>query len=115
MRYLKFLKSAIHDKKYEIKASQRSYLLFAILLIAGLSIGYVGLGIGGILGIVIILVGNACIIAGFMQLIGVCECKCPNCDEKGYIFKYSKEYKCKHCGTTSLVVKTDEHLKTDDE
>lgn len=105
---MKLLKSITQDKTQEIKPPKKNFFLFIILLIIGLVVGYIGLGLNGLLGFIIILVGNACIIAGFMQIIGTSECVCPNCEAKGYIFKYSKNYKCKTCGATSVVIAEDE-------
>ena len=105
---MKLLKSKIKDSATEIMPPEKSKKLFIALLIGGIVFAYIGLGIGGILGIAIALGGMACIIAGVMQIIGVSECVCPNCEAKGYIYKYAKDYKCKSCGTISDVVeKTD--------
>ena len=101
---MKLLKSKIKDSVTEIMPPEKSKKLFISLLIGGIVFAYIGLGIGSILGIAIILGGIACISAGVMQIIGVSECVCPNCEAKGYIYKYAKDYKCKSCGTISDII-----------
>ncbi len=105
---MKVLKSITQDKKREIKPPKKNFFLFAVLLIIGLIVGYIGLGINGFLGLIVILGANTFIIASIMQIIGTSECVCPNCETNGYIFKYAKDYKCKACGTKSVVIVEDE-------
>lgn len=107
VKRLKILKSTVQESKQEIKPPKKNFFLFVILLVVGLIIGYIGLGINSFLSIILLLVSWACVIASFMQAIGVSECVCPNCETKGYIFKYSKKYKCKMCETTSVVIMED--------
>lgn len=101
---MKYLKSTLKDATQEIKSPEKNVFMFVALLIVGLVVGYIGFALGGILGIVVILFSYGCILAGVMQFIGVSECVCPDCETKGYIFKYAKKYKCKKCKTTSVVV-----------
>ncbi len=101
---MKLLKSKIKDSATEIMPPKKSIKLFIALLIGGIALGYISLGVGDILRIVLLLGGMAFVIAGFMQIIGVSECVCPDCEAKGYVFKYAQDYKCKSCGTTSDIV-----------
>lgn len=100
--------SLVTKKTSDIKPAKRSITLFVILLLAGFVVAYIGLGVGNLLGLVIILFGVACVMAGCMQIIGVAECNCPDCGTKGYIYKRAKKYKCKECNMISVVVKQDE-------
>lgn len=105
---MKLLKSTINNITQVINPPKRNKFLFVLLLIIGLAAVYIGFAIGGLLGIVLVLYGVGCIIAGFMQFIGICECICPNCNEKGYIYKNAKKYKCKKCKTESVVIEDGE-------
>ncbi|MBR2455237.1 MAG: hypothetical protein IKB36_04210 [Clostridia bacterium] len=105
---MKLLKSKIKDSTTEIMPPQKNKKLFVFLFIGGMVFAYIGLGVGGVLGIAILLGGMICIIAGIMQIIGVSECVCPDCEAKGFIFKYAKDYKCKSCGTISEIVEKDD-------
>lgn len=107
---MKLLKSTINNTRQAIKPPKRSKFLFVLLLIIGLTAGYIGFAIGGIFGLICALYGVACVIASFMQLIGISECACPNCNQKGYIYKNAKNYKCKKCKTTSVVVVEDKEI-----
>lgn len=104
---MKLLKSAINNTTQAVNPPKKNRFLFVLLLIIGLAAGYIGFAFGNLLGILCILYGVACVMAGFMQFIGTAECVCPNCNAKGYIFKYAKNYKCKKCKTTSIVIEED--------
>ncbi len=101
---MKLLKSTINNTTQAIEPPKRNCFFFILLLIIGLTSGYIGFAIGNLLGLICILYGVSCAIASFMQFIGTSECVCPNCNAKGYIFKYAKNYKCKKCKTISVVV-----------
>lgn len=106
---MKMLQSTVRKKETRpISPPKRSYGRFIALLIIGILIGYIGLCIGGLKGSIIVLLAVACVIASFMQLIGTSECTCPNCEFKGYIYKYAKNYKCDVCKLTSVVIEKEE-------
>lgn len=107
---MKLLKSTINNTTQAIKPPKSNKHLFVLLLIIGITAGYIGFAISGILGLICALYGVACVIAGFMQFIGISECICPNCNAKGYIYKYAEKYKCKKCKTTSMVVEEDKEI-----
>ncbi len=91
-----------------INPPKKSFVRFAVLIIIGILIGYIGFGVGGLIGFIIVFGGVACIIASFMQIIGTSECVCPNCEAEGYIYKYAKNYKCPTCKLTSVVIEQNE-------
>ena len=107
---MKLLKSTTNNTTSAIEPSKRNCFLFVFLLIIGLTSGYIGVTIGNLLGLICILYGVSCVIASFMQFIGTSECICPDCNEKGYVYKNTKKYKCKRCKTTSIVIEEDKQI-----
>lgn len=97
------LVSLVTQKSSEVESSKKSVPLFIFLLVIGIAFAYAGIVMGGLLGLVVLLLGIACVMAGIMQLVGVAECVCPDCKAKGYIYKYAKQYKCKNCNVKSTV------------
>ena len=102
---MKVLKSINTETTQPIHPPKRKPVLFIILLLVGIILGYMGFGIGEFLGILFVLAGVFCMIAGIQQIIGISECICPDCCSKGNIYKHAKNYKCKTCRNTSIVVK----------
>ncbi len=103
------LHSTDSKKKTVVGERQKNIKVFYIFLILGVFLLLFGKPtLNTVGGITILLFGISFIISGAYQLIGVGECECPYCGEKGYIAYSSRKYKCKACKKTSeVVIETD--------
>ncbi len=97
------------EKKTEIGKPEKNKKLASVLISIGIVVGILSFaafgGFGSIWGIVAFCAAVSFVLAGVYQLLGVCECTCPYCEEKGYIKLGAEKYKCKNCKNTSLVKK----------
>lgn len=97
------------SNKTEIGKPEKNKKLAAALIAVGAVIGILSFaafsGFGSVLGIIAFCAAVSFVLAGVYQLVGVCECTCPYCKEKGYIKLGGEKYRCKACQNTSVVKK----------
>ena len=104
MVYIKCLETIDKKAKRKLSEPKRNIMLGLFLWIVSPICTLLGATIAGNIGLIIgILFTVSLILAGIYQFAGICETRCPYCNEKVYVKKESKSYKCKYCGLLSIV------------